>query len=89
ACIGNGIMLPNMLAWVMRRLPAEMRGRGTGMWTGAFFLGQFLAPLVTAAVIGATSGLANALLAYAVVIGVGAIVTAMLRSRMGEMEHAE
>lgn len=84
ACIGGGIMLPNMLAWVMRRLPAEMRGRGTGMWTGAFFLGQFLAPLVTAAAIGATSGLANALLAYAAVVGAGAMVTIILLSRQSE-----
>lgn len=31
ACIGSGILLPNMLTWTMRLLPAEMRGRGTGM----------------------------------------------------------
>lgn len=75
ACIGSGIMLPNMLTWTMRRLPTEMRGRGTGMWTGAFFLGQFVAPLVTAAVVGAVSGLANALLVYAAAITVGLIIT--------------
>lgn len=74
ACVGSGILLPNMLTWTMRRLPAEFRGRGTGLWTGAFFLGQFLAPLVAAAVVGATSGLASALLAYAGVIAIGAII---------------
>lgn len=46
ACIGSGLMLPNMLAWIMRHLPDEMRGRGIGFWTGAFFLGQFVAPVI-------------------------------------------
>lgn len=77
ACVGSGILLPNMLTWTMRRLPTEFRGRGTGLWTGAFFLGQFLAPLVAAAVAGATSGLASALLVYAAVVAVGGIVAAL------------
>lgn len=81
ACVGSGILLPNMLTWTMRRLPAEMRGRGTGMWTGAFFMGQFLAPLVTAAVVTGTSGLANALLAFAGAIALGMIATIMLCGR--------
>ena len=86
ACVGSGILLPNMLTWTMRRLPPEFRGRGTGLWTGAFFLGQFLAPLVAAAVVGATSGLASALLVYAGVVAVGSIVAALsfrLGSRTG------
>ena len=86
ACVGSGILLPNMLTWTMRGLPPEFRGRGTGLWTGAFFLGQFLAPLVAAAVVGATSGLASALLVYAGVVAVGSIVAALsfrLGSRTG------
>ncbi|HCY01728.1 MAG TPA: hypothetical protein DHU71_01595 [Erythrobacter sp.] len=66
--------------------PPQFRGRGTGLWTGAFFLGQFLAPLVAAAVVGATSGLASALLVYAGVVAVGSIVAALsfrLGSRTG------
>lgn len=47
-CIGSGLMLPTMLAWVLRRLPPETRGRGTGVWTGAFFLAQFVSPLLAA-----------------------------------------
>ena len=68
AYVGSGIMLPNMLAWTMRSLPATMRGRGMGLWTGAFFLGQFFAPIVANAASGLTGGLAPALSAYAVVL---------------------
>ncbi|MGB5485451.1 MFS transporter, partial [Parasphingorhabdus sp.] len=78
ACIGSGILLPNMLTWTMRRLPAEMRGRGTGMWTGAFFLGQFLAPIVAASAMQATGGLANALTVYAGIIAIGAIAALLI-----------
>ncbi|MGB5485692.1 MFS transporter, partial [Parasphingorhabdus sp.] len=85
ACIGSGILLPNMLTWTMRRLPAEMRGRGTGMWTGAFFLGQFLAPIVAASAMRATGGLANALTVYAGLIAIGAIA-ALLFARKPTFE---
>lgn len=88
SCIGSGIMLPNMLAWTMRRLPPEMRGRGTGMWTGSFFLGQFLAPLITVGIIGATSGLAQALLVYAVVIMMGAILSVIVFKRQRREQPA-
>ncbi|MEO9633386.1 MAG: MFS transporter [Parasphingorhabdus sp.] len=81
ACIGAGMLLPNMLTWTMNCLPPEMRGRGMGMWTGAFFLGQFVAPLVTASIIPFTGGFAEAFMAYAVVIAAGAIVALVLTRR--------
>lgn len=80
ACVGSGILLPNMLAWTMRSLPSHLRGRGMGLWTGAFFLGQFLAPLVIAGVEQATGTLANALLVYAALITAAAIFAVWLRS---------
>jgi len=83
ACIGSGILLPNMLTWTMRRLPAEMRGRGTGMWTGAFFLGQFVAPLVATASFGITGGLGNTLLVYAGLIALGALAALLVPSKAG------
>lgn len=81
ACIGSGILLPNMLTWTMRQLPAEMRGRGTGMWTGAFFLGQFVAPLVATASLGITGGLGNTLLVYAMLIAMGGLAAALVSGR--------
>ena len=62
----------------MNSLPPEMRGRGMGMWTGAFFLGQFAAPIVTASIVPITGGFAETFLAYAVVIAGAAIVVVVM-----------
>jgi MFS family permease len=75
ACIGSGLMLPNMLAWIMRHLPDKMRGRGIGFWTGAFFLGQFVAPVIAAALTVNMGGLANMLMAYAALAAAGGVFT--------------
>lgn len=72
ASIGSGIMLPNMLTWTMRSLPPQARGRGMGLWTGAFFLGQFLAPVVAGAITGVTGGLSTTLIAFAGSLAVAA-----------------
>jgi hypothetical protein len=50
-----------MLTWVMNILPAKVRGRGTGLWTGMFFGGQFVAPLVAVGLYKPACGLANVL----------------------------
>lgn len=81
ACIGSGVMLPNMLAWVMRRLPAAARGSGTGAWTGAFFLGQFAAPLITTLLEPATGGLAQTLLLYTGLALAGAVAALLAGAR--------
>ena len=81
--LGSGLMLPNMLAWTMRSLPAAMRGRGMGLWTGSFFLAQFLAPLALAAFSGLTGTLAQALMIYALAAAIGALM-AGIRARRSE-----
>jgi MFS family permease len=40
--IGAGMLLPTLLTWAVARLPFGVRGRGTGLWTAAFTLGQFI-----------------------------------------------
>lgn len=72
--IGSGILLANLLAWTMHSLPPEVRGRGMGMWTGSFFLGQFVAPLLAAAVTARTGSLATTLLVYAVASALAALI---------------
>jgi MFS family permease len=39
--IGCGMILPTLLIWAIRGLPFEIRGRGTGLWTAVFAVGQF------------------------------------------------
>jgi MFS family permease len=44
--LGCGLVLPTMLVWTTRDLPYEIRGRGNGMWQGAFAVGQFASGMV-------------------------------------------
>lgn len=43
--LGCGMTVPVLIAWALSLFPAEYRGRGMGIWTSAFFLGQFLNPV--------------------------------------------
>lgn len=43
--LGAGMLLPTLLVWAMSLLSFEMRGRGAGIWTGAFSIGQFISPI--------------------------------------------
>lgn len=63
--LSSGMLLPTFLTWVMSLLAAETRGRGTGLWQGAFFLGQFVAPIVAVAISQPLGSLENALLVFA------------------------
>ncbi len=65
AGLGNGLMLPALLTWALGSLTFAQRGRGTGIWTSAMFVGQFVCPLAILALSGAT-GLSSALLVVAV-----------------------
>lgn len=44
--LGAGILIPALALWTMSHLPPEHRGRGMGFWSGSFFLGQFVSPLI-------------------------------------------
>jgi MFS family permease len=77
ACLGFGMLLPTMLTWVLQLLPENVRGRGTGLWTGVFFFGQFFAPILAVAIAGKIGGLANVLLMFAALCAFGAVVAAL------------
>jgi MFS family permease len=72
AGLGNGLLLPALLTWALGNLTFEQRGRGTGVWTSALFIGQFFCPLAILALAGAITGLSSAL----VVVGAAALVAA-------------
>jgi MFS family permease len=59
--VGNGLLLPALLTWALGSLTFAQRGRGTGVWTSALFIGQFVCPLVVLALSGAIDGLGSAL----------------------------
>jgi MFS family permease len=70
---GNGLLLPSLLSWALGSLTFEQRGRGTGVWTSAMFIGQFVCPLVILGLSGAIGGLGTAL----AVVGALAVVAAV------------
>lgn len=78
--MGAGLLLPTLLNWVLQILPEAVRGRGTGLWTGMFFLGQFAAPILVSAVQTPAGGLSNVLLIWATIAGLG-LLLALLRVR--------
>lgn len=85
--VGAGILLPNMMSWTLAKLAPAVRGRGTGMWTGSFFLAQFVSPLAFGAVAAQVGGVNTALLAIAVAAGIAGALTFVLLGREGQAEQ--
>ena len=76
---GNGLLLPALLTWALSSLSFEQRGRGTGVWTSAFFIGQFVCPLVVLALTGAIGSLGTALAVLGVVSLAAAVAVRFAR----------
>jgi MFS family permease len=81
--IGAGLLLPTLLVWAMSQLDFEIRGRGAGLWTGAFSLGQWLSPIVIAFFSARMGGLLSSfsVLGYAALIALAGTVAAGLSQR--------
>nr|WP_246212576.1 MFS transporter [Streptomyces abyssomicinicus] len=80
-CVGTGLLLPSLVTRAMSLLEFADRGRGMGLWTAAFFLGEFLCPLVLLAGKEPAGGLATAvaLLGVATAVLAAALLTAARR----------
>jgi MFS family permease len=78
---GTGLLLPVLVTWAINRLEFAQRGRGTGLWTGFLFLGEFLSPLLIAGFGAAAGGLQPALGVLAGVSAVLAVVTLLVVPR--------
>jgi MFS family permease len=83
ASAGTGLLLPTLLTWAIAPLDFTQRGRGTGLWTASFFIGQFVCPLAILALGGALSGLPSALTALGVasLVAGAAVLAAMTLGR--------
>ncbi|MBK3645982.1 MFS transporter [Streptomyces sp. MBT33] len=71
--IGTGFLLPSLVTWAMSKLEYGNRGRGTGLWTASFFLGQFLCPLAVIALESVTGDLTAAVAA----VGLASVLVAI------------
>lgn len=72
--LGGGILLPTLLCWNMCHLTPEHRALGTGAWMTAFFLGQFITPLVVVGMAQWVDGLSHAIRLIGSVLLPGAVI---------------
>ncbi|MES3707283.1 MFS transporter [Pseudomonas putida] len=74
AQVGCGMLIPALINWCLGSLNAQHRGRGVGIWTGAFFIGQFVSPFAVTLLASAFGGLATAIVAMGGVASVALLV---------------
>ncbi|MFC3531230.1 MFS transporter [Vogesella facilis] len=79
--IGCGILMPTLQVWNMNNLPQSHRALGTGAWMAAFFLGQFLTPLVVVGLAGYSGGIAAAIKLMGALLAPVALLLLLLASR--------
>jgi MFS family permease len=79
--LANGIIVPVLVAFAQSSFSFQHRGRGMGWWASAFFAAQFLSPAVVNLVRGLFGGLQPAFVVFAVIAGIGAVVTMLVRGR--------
>jgi MFS family permease len=79
ANLGCGIFLPLMVTAIMLHLHFDLRGRGTGGWQTAFFIGNFVSPLLILALAAAAGGTSGAVGVFAIAAAVAAAVTLVKR----------
>jgi len=73
--VGGGLMLPVLVTWALQHYGFEHRGRGMGLWGGAFFLGQFLSPpLLTLIGASGTSFLGSVAVIGAICLTIAALI---------------
>jgi MFS family permease len=71
--LGAGILIPALVLWAMNGLPAQHRGRGMGVWSACFFLGQFTSPLLVTGAGTVSSGIGGAFFALGIAALLGAL----------------
>jgi MFS family permease len=76
--------IPTLVFWATNQLDVRHRGRGMGFWSSAFFLGQFVSPVVVGLVRGASGGgILSAFLTLGVVSAAAAAVSLLLGLKKG------
>jgi MFS family permease len=81
--LGCGMILPTLLTWATRGLAFAVRGRGTGIWTSIFSVGQFVNGLLVTWLASAVGGLpaAFATLGFACAVAAAFAIAGQLRAR--------
>lgn len=78
---GAGMAVPALIAWAQSKFAFVHRGRGMGVWTCAFFLGQAISPNIVHAVRGMAGTMQGAFLVMGLV-ALGAAAVGVVVSRL-------
>ncbi|WP_408591902.1 MFS transporter [Novosphingobium sp.] len=78
---GAGMAVPGLIAWAQSKFDFTHRGRGMGIWTSAFFLGQAISPIVVGAVAAAAGTMQGAFVATGVAALSAAVIGAAVALR--------
>ncbi|MEA5455175.1 MFS transporter [Sinomonas sp. JGH33] len=76
---GTGLLLPTLLTWAVSGLQLEQRGRGTGIWTGVLYIGEFVSPIVLGIAASTIGGLQAALGVLGVLSALAALIALLTR----------
>ena len=87
--VGAGLLVPNAMAPVMNALNTATRGRGMGGFTSCLYLGQFVSPLVVAALIAPGGDLRGAIVLLALASLAGACVWVIARLMPGGVDETQ
>jgi MFS family permease len=81
-----GMTVPCLVAWALSSLPHEHRGRGMGLWSASFFIGQFVSPLMVSGLRGLTGGLLPAVATFGGICLVATVISLLLRRNTTEAQ---
>lgn len=82
-----GMTVPTLAAWTQTKFGFEHRGRGMGIWTGAFFLGQSQSPRLVHLIDASVGSMQGAFL-VAGIAGLAAAAIALLMTIAGRTDTA-
>jgi MFS family permease len=84
----GGLSFPVLLWWTLGKFGAAHRGRGAGVWSGCFYVGSFLSPLLTGLIGRWTSSFlatVGVLGAYALLVGFGLLASTLRAGRVAPL----
>ncbi len=81
---GAGMAIPALIAWAQTKFSFDHRGRGMGIWSSAFFLGQAISPIF----VGAAAEQSGSMKAAFLASGVAALVAMVGAFLVGQRKPA-
>jgi MFS family permease len=88
ASAGTGLLLPTLITWAVNLLELEVRGTGTGIWTSALWIGQFVSPFIIAALAAAAGGMPAAVGILGIAAGIAAVLSIFVPGKTASIAAA-